>query len=136
NIPEGLAAVLLFNPEDTLEDNIANMESAVGSVKAGLVTYAVRSTEVDDFDLKEGDIIGINSKSIVAKGQDVKKVTKELIKNMMDTSVSNITLYFGNNVKEEEANAIAEELSREYKRCDVDTHYGGQPLYYYIVSLE
>lgn len=136
NIPEGLAAVLLFNPEDTLEDNIANMESAVGSVKAGLVTYAVRSTEVDDFDLKEGDIIGINSKSIVAKGQDVKKVTKELIKNMMDTSVSNITLYFGNNVKEEEANAIAEELSKEYKRCDVDTHYGGQPLYYYIVSLE
>ncbi|MCL2676082.1 MAG: DAK2 domain-containing protein [Firmicutes bacterium] len=136
NIPEGLAAVLAFNPEDTLADNVANMEGARTSVKAGLVTYAVRSTQVDNFDLKEGDIIGMDNSAIIAKGAEVKRVTKELVKKMMGSDISNITLYFGNNVGEDEATAVAYELSKEYKRCDVDIHFGGQPLYYYIVSLE
>ncbi|MDE6397705.1 MAG: DAK2 domain-containing protein, partial [Clostridiales bacterium] len=93
-------------------------------------------TQVDNFDLHEGDIIGIDSKSIVAKGEKVDLVTEQLVDKMMDSSVSNITLYFGNEVKEEEADRIAKELSEKYNRCDVDIHYGGQPLYYYIVSLE
>lgn len=136
NVPQGLAAVLAFNPEDTLENNIENMNESIDSIKAGLVTYAVRSTQVDNFDLKEGDIIGIDSKAIVAKGEKVENVTTDLIDKMMDNSVSNITLYFGNDVKEEDASKIAEILSDKYSRCDVDIHFGGQPLYYYIVSLE
>lgn len=136
DVPQGLSAVLAFNPEDNLENNLQSMNEAIGNVKTGMVTYAVRSTQVDNFDLKEGDIIGIDSKSIVAKGEKVENVTTQLVDKLMDSSVSNITLYFGNEVKEEEANAIAQELSEKYNRCDVDIHYGGQPLYYYIVSLE
>lgn len=112
------------------------MNEAIDTIRAGMVTYAVRSTQVDNFDLKEGDIIGMDQKSIVAKGSEVEKVTTELVDKMMDSSISNITLYFGNNVNEKDAEKIASELSRKYTRCDVDIHFGGQPLYYYIVSLE
>ncbi len=136
NIPEGLAAVLAFNPEDNVSNNETNMIDAMQYVKAGLVTYAVRSTQVENFDLKEGDIIGIDSKSIVAKGENVNLVTTQLIDKMMDNDVTNITLYFGNNVTEEEASEIASTLAKKYTNCDVDIHFGGQPLYYYIVSLE
>ncbi len=136
NIPQGLSAVLAFNPDDTVENNETNMNEAISTIKAGLVTYAVRSTQIDNFKLKEGDIIGIDSKSIVAKGEKVEKVTKDLVEKMMDSDVSNITLYFGDSVTEEEANAIAQDLTDKYKKCDVDIHFGGQPLYYYIVSLE
>lgn len=136
NIPQGLSAVLAFNPDDTVENNEANMNEAISTIKAGLVTYAVRSTQIDNFKLKEGDIIGIDSKSIVAKGEKVENVTKDLVDKMMDNDVSNITLYFGDSVTEEEANAIAQDLTDKYKKCDVDIHFGGQPLYYYIVSLE
>ena len=136
NVPQGLAAVLAFNPEDTLENNIDFMSEAIKGIRAGMVTYAVRSTNINDMELKEGDIIGIDSKDIVAKGEEVKEVTTELVGKMMTNDISNITLYFGNNVKEEEANDVAEELTQKYKRCDVDIHFGGQPLYYYIISLE
>ena len=136
NIPQGLAAMLAFNPEDTVTANENNMIEAMQSVRAGQVTYAVRSTQVDGFDLKEGDIIGINSKEIVAKGESVNKVTEQLIDRMMDKDTTTVTLYFGNNVTEEEANGIAAVIAEKYPRCDVDTYFGGQPLYYYIVSLE
>jgi DAK2 domain fusion protein YloV len=136
NVPQGLSAVLAFNPEDTPENNELSMNESIEAIRAGMVTYAVRSTQVDNFDLKEGDIIGIDSKNIVAKGSNVNKVTTQLVDKMMDSSVSNITLYFGNNVKEEDAEKIAQELAKKYTRCDVDIHFGGQPLYYYIVSLE
>lgn len=136
NIPQGLSAVLAFNPEDTVDNNEKIMNESIDSIKAGLVTYAVRSTQVDNLDLKEGDIIGMDSKHIVAKGESVQSVTKDLVDKMMDSDVSNITLYFGNDVTEEDANSIAKELTDKYKRCDVDIHFGGQPLYYYIVSLE
>lgn len=136
NIPQGLAAMLAFNPEDTVTANENNMIEAMQSVRAGQVTYAVRSTQVDGFDLKEGDIIGINSKEIVTKGESVNKVTEQLIDRMMDKDTTTVTLYFGNNVTEEEANGIAAVIAEKYPRCDVDTYFGGQPLYYYIVSLE
>lgn len=136
NVPEGLAAVLAFNPEDTVSNNETNMIDAMQYVKSGMVTYAVRSTTVDNFELKEGDIIAMDNKSIVAKGENVNKVTTELIDSMMDDDVTNITLYFGNNVTDEEANEVAEAVAAKYDKCDVDIHFGGQPLYYYIVSLE
>lgn len=136
NVPQGLSAVLAFNPEDTVSNNEENMVEALSYVKAGMVTYAVRSTQIDNFDLKEGDIIGIDSKNIVAHGDSVRKVTKALIASMMNEDISNITLYFGNNVTEQQAQKVVSELAQEYHMCDVDYHFGGQPLYYYIVSLE
>lgn len=136
NIPQGLSAVLAFNPEDTVEGNLQNMNDALGGVKSGSVTYAVRSTQIGNFDLKEGDIIGMDAKDIVAKGDSVSAVTEQLIDKMMNDDVSCISLYFGNDVKEDEANAIASDITKKYRSCDVDVHYGGQPLYYFIVALE
>ncbi len=136
NIPQGLSAVLAFNPEDTVDGNLKNMNDALGGVRSGSVTYAVRSTQIGNFDLKEGDIIGMDAKDIVAKGDSVNTVTEQLIDKMMDDDVSCISLYFGNDVKEEDANAIAADITKKYRSCDVDVHYGGQPLYYFIVSLE
>lgn len=137
NIPQGIACALSFNPEADLEENKENMLESLESVKAGQVTYAVRSTTLsDDMQLEQGDIIGIDSKDIVAKGQDVSSVTKELIEKMMDKNISNITLYFGSDVSEDDAAGVVDELSKKYPKCDVDYHFGGQPLYYYIIALE
>lgn len=136
NVPQGLAAVLAFNPEDSVANNERNMIDAMQYVKAGMVTYAVRSTQIDEFDLKEGDIIGMNAKSIVAKGESVNDVTLRLIDDMMNDDISTVTLYFGNNVTEEEASEVVSSVADKYPMCDVDAHFGGQPLYYYIVSLE
>lgn len=137
NIPQGIACALCFDPEADLEENCENMMEALKSVKAGQVTYAVRSTSYGDGQqLSQGDIIGIDNKEILATGKDVNTVTKELIEKMMDHNVSTITLYFGNDVNEEDAQKIVEELSAKYPKCDVDCLFGGQPLYYYIVALE
>lgn len=136
NIPQGLSAVLAFNPEDTVDGNLKNMNDSLAGVRSGSVTYAVRNTQIGNFDLKEGDIIGMDAKDIVAKGDSVGTVTEQLIDKMMDDDISCISLYFGNDVKEEDANAIAADLTKKYRSCDVDVHYGGQPLYYFIVSLE
>ncbi len=136
NIPQGFSAVLAFNPNDTVDGNLKNMNDALGAVRSGSVTYAVRNTQIGNFDLKEGDIIGMDAKDIVAKGDSVSNVTEQLIDSMMDDKVSCISLYFGNNVSEDDANAIAADMSKKYRDCDVDVHYGGQPLYYFIVSLE
>jgi dihydroxyacetone kinase-like predicted kinase len=136
NIPQGLAAMVAFNPESGIEENIGSMTEQMNAVKAGLVTYAVRNTVVDEFELKEGDIIGIDNKAILAKGEKINKVTKDLIQKMMDKNISNISLYFGNDVTEEEASELAGEIRKKYNKCDIDIYYGGQPLYYYIVSLE
>ncbi len=136
SIPQGLAAMVAFNPEAGIEENIGSMTEQMNAVKAGLVTYAVRSTQVDEFELKEGDIIGIDSKAILAKGEKINNVTKDLITKMMDKNISNISLYFGNDVTEEEAADLASEIKKKYNKCDIDIYYGGQPLYYYIVSLE
>ncbi len=133
NIPQGFSAV---NPNDTVDGNLKNMNDALGAVRSGSVTYAVRNTQIGNFDLKEGDIIGMDAKDIVAKGDSVSNVTEQLIDSMMDDEVSCISLYFGNNVSEDDANAIAADMSKKYRDCDVDVHYGGQPLYYFIVSLE
>ena len=136
NIPQGLAAMVAFNPESSIEENIGSMAEQMNAVKAGLVTYAVRSTTVDEFELKEGDIIGIDSKAILAKGEKINNVTKDLVQKMMDKNISNISLYFGNEVTEDEASELAGDIKKKYNKCDVDIYYGGQPLYYYIVSLE
>lgn len=136
NIPQGFSAVLAFNPQDTVDGNLKNMNDALGGVRSGSVTYAVRSTQIGNFDLKEGDIIGMDAKDIVAKGDSVSGVTEQLIDKMMDDDISCISLYFGNDVTENDANSIAEQLSKKYSACDVDVHFGGQPLYYFIVSLE
>ena len=136
SVPQGLAALLAFDPDGTVSANEKAMTEAMDTVKSGAVTYAVRSTEIDNLKLNEGDIIGMDAHTIVSKGDRVSEVAKQLVEKLVDEDSSCISLYFGNNVTEEEANAIAAELSEEYPDCDVDCHFGGQPLYYYLVSVE
>ena len=136
NIPQGFAAALAFNPDASSEENKTDMIHSMDNVKAGQVTYAVRSTSVNGFDLKEGDIIGLDDKKILAKGDNVDDTLVALIGKLKESSHEIITLYYGKDVKEEEAEALAAKVSEQFPDCDVDFHYGGQPIYYYLVSLE
>ena len=136
NVPQGIAAVLAFNPQDTVDENLENMEESRKSVTVGSVTFAVRETSIDGFDLKEGDIIGLGEKQIMAKGDDVSAVTEELIEKLMNDDISTITLYYGYKTTEEEVRGLLAKLSEKYGMCDIDAHNGGQALYYYIISLE
>jgi hypothetical protein len=115
---------------------MANMLSALDSVSSGQITYAVRSTQIDNFDLKEGDIIGLDQKTILTKGNDVSVVAISLVEKMFKPEHTMITLYYGNDVKEEEAQALKSKLAEKYSDCEIEVYYGGQPLYYYIISLE
>ena len=136
SIPEGIAATLAFNPEGTVEENKESMTGALGSVKSGSVTYAVRATHVDGFDLSVGEIIGLDDKAILAKGIDVNETTVDLVGKMIDDSIVNITLIYGQDISELEANKLLEMMQEKYPQCEVTIIDGGQPVYYYLVSLE
>ncbi len=136
NVPQGFAAALAFNPESSVAVNKTNMTQAIDNVACGMVTYAVRNTTMNGFKLKVGDIIGLNSKKILAKGADIEETALKLIHGMKTSDHEMITLYYGEGVKQEEAEALAAKVGEEFPDCDVDIHYGGQPVYYYMVSME
>ena len=136
NVPQGFAAALEFNPEVSAEENKANMIHALDNVKVGQVTYAVRNTSLNGFSIKEGDIIGLDDKKILAKSQSLEETVMKLIGRMKEDFHQVITLYYGEDVKEEEAEALCETIAEKYPDCDVDFHNGGQAVYYYILSLE
>ena len=136
NVPEGIAASLAFNPEASPEENLEAMNAALESVKAGSVTYAVRATHVDGFDLSVGEIIGLDDKAILAKGSDVQTTTENLIEKLVDEESVNITLFYGEDINEEDAEKLRASLEEKYPNCEVTAIYGGQPVYYYIVSVE
>ena len=136
NVPQGLSAVLAFSPQESVESNLENMEDARQAVKVGSVTFAVRKTSIDGFDLEEGDIIGLSDKNIIAKGDDPAKVAEDIIAQLINDDISTITLYYGKDTSEESANKLTEKIAEKYPDCDVDAHDGGQALYYYIIALE
>ena len=136
NVPQGFAAALAFNPEATVPENKTDMTHAIDNVASGLVTYAVRETTMNGFKLKEGDIIGLDNKRILAKGNNIDDTTINLVKALKNDDHEMITLYYGEGIKEEDAEALAGKIAEVYPDCDVDFHYGGQPVYYYMVSLE
>ncbi len=135
NIPQGFSAALAFNPELSVDENKANMIHALDTVTVGQVTYSVRNTKLYGFELKVGDIMGLDNKKILANGKDVSEVTLELI-DKLKHGEEIITLYYGQDVKEEDAVALSEKIMEKYPDCDVDIHYGGQPIYYYYIALE
>ena len=136
SVPEGIAAALAFNPEASVEENTQNMTDAITTVKSASVTYAVRATHVDGFDLNVGEIIGLDEKSILSKGTSIGDTTKDLISKLTNDSITSITLFYGEDTKPEEANFLQQELSGNYPNVEVTAIYGGQPVYYYIISLE
>lgn len=136
SVPEGISAALAFNPDATAEENIENMKSSKDNVTAASVTYAVRTTHMDGFDLNQGDIIGLNDSNILAKGLLVNDTTIDLIEKVKNDDVVNITLFYGKDIKLEEAEVLQSRLEEKYPDCDITLVPGGQPVYYYIISLE
>lgn len=136
NAPQGISAMIAFDSTMTLEDNKNNMLEAVSNVKSGQVTYAVRDTSIDGKAIHEGDIMGIGDKGLVSVGNDISDVTFDLIKDAVDEDSELISIYYGADVKKEDAETFAARVEENFPDCDVQNYYGGQPIYYYIVSVE
>lgn len=136
SVPQGITAAINIDQEASVEDNKANVLSAIDTVTSGSVTYAVRATSIDGFKLKEGDFIGLNEKHIIAKNTNLQDVTISTIEKLMKEDASTLTLFYGSEVKENDASALQEKLAEKYPDIEVSYHNGGQPLYYYLISIE
>lgn len=135
-VPQGISAIISFVPEKNGEENLEAMMEAVSRVKTGQITYAVRDTRIDDKEIHEGDIMGIGDSGILAVGKTKEEVAKETIASMMDEDGEIISLYYGADTEEADAEALAEELEALYPDCEIEVNQGGQPIYYYIISVE
>ena len=135
-VPQGITAIINYMPEADVDTNIDAMKEAIENVKTGQVTYAVRDTKIDDKEIHEGDIMGIGDAGILAVGQSVEDTTKEMLAELVDEDTELISLYFGQDVLEEDAERFAGEVEGLYPDIDVDVHSGGQPIYYYVLSVE
>lgn len=135
-IPQGITALINFMPEKTPEENEENMKEEIANVKTGQITYAVRDTVIDDKEIKCGDYMGIGDKTILSVGGDRDDTLKDMIAQLMDEDAAIISLYYGEEVTEEEAEEIGVYLEETYPDMDVEVEFGGQPIYYYIISVE
>lgn len=136
SVPQGIAAMLAFNEEASKEENEKNMIEAIGSVIDASVTYAVRDTTINGKEIHKDDIIGIASKDIISSGKTVFDVVTETVDKLMDEDISLVTLFYGEDVKEEYAEEVREAIEEKYPDIDIDVIKGDQPIYYYIISLE
>lgn len=136
-VPQGITAVINFMADIAPNENEEQMGSEMGNVKTGQVTYAVRDTEIDNKKISQGDYMGIGDKGILSVGKEMKDVTMEMISEMVDEDSDElISIYYGEDISEEEASALSEEIEEKYPDLDVELQYGGQPIYYYIISVE
>ena len=135
-VPQGITAMINFMPDSSAEENEARMTEELANVKTGQVTYAVRDTHIDDKEIKEGNIMGIGDHAILAVGEDVEQTTLDMFKELIDEDSELISIYYGEDVKKEDAEELGEKLSDLYPDCDIEVHFGGQPIYYYVVSVE
>lgn len=135
-IPQGITALISYVPDKTVEQNTEEMLEAMTHVKTGQVTYAVRDTKIDDKEIRQGDIMGIGDKGILAVGQGIEDITVETLKEMVDEDTEIISIYYGADVTEEAAEQLCERLEELYPDFDVEINQGGQPIYYYVVSVE
>jgi DAK2 domain fusion protein YloV len=136
NVPQGITAVINYVYDKSPEENAERMIGEMKKVKSGQVTYAVRDTSIDGKEIKQGDIMGLGDKTILSVGEDVKTTTISLVQSLVDDESELISLYYGEDISDEEANAVADELTELYPDLDVEVHYGGQPIYYYLLSVE
>ena len=135
-IPQGISALIAYSEEASPEENAEAMTEEIANIKSGSVTYAVRDTEIDDKTIKQGDIMGIGDKTILSVGQNIQDVTKDMIEQLAGDDAELISIYYGSDVTEEDANALAKAVEAVYPDVDVEVNYGGQPIYYYILSVE
>lgn len=135
-VPQGITAIISFMPEAEGKANEEAMLEAIEQVKSGQVTYAVRDTKIDDKEIHEGDIMGIGDAGIIAVGTQIEETTRQMLDQLVDEDSELISLYYGEEVKEEEAQRFVAEIEEKYPDVDVDAHYGGQPIYYYVLAVE
>ena len=135
-VPQGITAIINYVPEEDAKANEEMMKEEIQNVKTGQVTYAVRDTHIDDKEIHEGDIMGIGDAGILSVGQSVEATTKEMLSLMADEDSELISIYYGQDIQEEDAEKLASEIEELYPEADVDLHCGGQPIYYYVLSVE
>ncbi len=135
-VPQGITALINFMPDKSVEENTKRMTDEMQNVKTGQVTYAVRDTSMDGKEIKAGDYMGIGDKTILSVGNDIADVTYELLEVLMDEDSELVSLYYGEETAEEDANALADRIMDAYPDVDVEVHPGGQPIYYYVLSVE
>jgi len=135
-IPQGVAALVTYNPSVDAESNRRSMEDMISQVSTGEVTYAVRASSVNGFSIDEKDFIGIKDGELCSTGKDRNEVAMSLVSQMVDSDTSLITIYHGKDIRSEDANELAERLADVYPYLEIEVHYGGQPVYYYIISAE
>ena len=135
-IPQGISAVVNFVPELSADENEENMISEIANVKTGQITYAVRDTVIDDKEIKKDDFMGIGDAGILSVGKDMDAVAADTIASMMSEDAELISIYYGADITEEAAEAFRSQIAEKYSACDVELQYGGQPIYYYVMSVE
>ncbi|HKM03710.1 MAG TPA: DAK2 domain-containing protein [Lachnospiraceae bacterium] len=135
-IPQGITAIINYVPDVSIEDNINAMEKEIKKVKTGEVTYAVRDTMIENKTIHQGDFMGIGDAGILSVGTEIGQVTLEMFDEMMYEEAELISIYYGNEITEEDANSLKEMIEEKNSQCDVELQYGGQPIYYYIISVE
>jgi len=136
SIPQGITAMLNFNSDSNADENKEIMMEAISKVKTGQVTFAVRNTNFDGIEVNEGDIIGILNGKLVNAGSNLNEVVSKLVDNMIDEDSEFISIFYGNEVSEEDAVKVQEYVKEKYSNLDVNVYFGGQPIYYYIISVE
>ena len=136
NVSQAFATLVTFDADSSIEENEASMMEALSSVKSGQVTYAVRDTVINDVEVKEGNIIGIAEGKLLSAGDKVNEITTDLVEKLVDEDSAIITLFYGEDTSKEEAEALRDALEEKFEDIDVELHYGGQPLYYYLISVE
>ena len=135
-IPQGITALVNFIEEQPAHENEERMNQEIALVKTGQVTYAVRDTEIDDKEIHQGDYMGLGDKTILSVGRDKKQTTQEMIDAMIDDDTGIVSIYYGEEAKEEEAEELSGYITEKYPHVEVEIHEGGQPIYYYIISAE
>lgn len=136
SVPQGISAAVAFMPDLSPADNLQSMKEAARHVKTGQVTFAVRDTTLDGAEIHQGDIMGLSDGKIVSIGSDISAVSQDLLRGMVDDETELITVFYGADTTEENAQALADKLGELFPDCDVEVHAGGQPLYYYLFSVE
>ena len=135
-VPQGITAMISYVPEKSAEENEEAMTEGIQMVKTGQVTYAVRDTHIDEKEIHQGDIMGLGDHGLLAVGQDILAVAEETIRAMVDEDSELISIYYGEDMSEEDAESLGEKIEQAYPDCDVEVNYGGQPIYYCVVSVE
>ena len=136
NIPQGIAAMINYMPAQSAQESADTMMEEMARIKSGQVTYAVRDTNMDGKEIKQGDFMGLTDKTILAVGQDLQETALELVEGMMDEESELVSIYYGGEVTEEDAQELADRISEKKEEVEVEVQYGGQPIYSYFVSVE